>query len=298
MKFDRLLGILTVLLQHERVTAPQLAKKFEVSRRTIGRDIDALCVAGIPVITHQGIGGGITIAEGFKFDKTVFTSDELAGIIAALKGIGSVSNQPQIERTLDKLGANKAASNPAPMLIDLAADHKEQLTEKIETIKKAILNRRVIEFDYYYEKGEARRRIEPDTVLYYWSSWYVSGFCLARQGWRLFKLTRLWNLKLSGDTYTPREMPEEPEEQEGGAQRLIKLAALFDKSVKYKLIETYGMDSFSESPNGLHFEMDFSDRQFLIRWLLGFGDKVRVLKPKAIVDDIKSAARKILSNYE
>ena len=197
MKFDRLLGILTVLLQNERVTAPRLAKKFEVSRRTIIRDIDALCVAGIPIVTHQGIGGGIAIAEGFKFDKTVLTEDERSGIIAALKGIGSVSNQRQIERTLDKLGGGRFVSEREPVVIDLASFHKEQLTEKIETIKQAIHNQRLIEFDYYYEKGQSRRRIEPYSVIYHWSSWYVTGFCVKRQDWRLFKLTRLWNLKPS-----------------------------------------------------------------------------------------------------
>src|SRR5215510_12130999 len=109
MKLDRLIGILTSLLQNDpghangRVTAPELAEKFEVSRRTIGRDIDTLCMAGIPVVTYQGSGGGISIADGFKLDKSVLTADELSGIIAALKGIGSVSQQPYIERTLDKL---------------------------------------------------------------------------------------------------------------------------------------------------------------------------------------------------
>ncbi|MCL1821183.1 MAG: HTH domain-containing protein, partial [Oscillospiraceae bacterium] len=93
MKLDRLLGIVTILLQKDRVTALELAEKFEVNRRTIGRDIDALCMAGIPVVTHQGVGGGISIAEGFKLDKTVLTTEELSDIIAALKGIGSVSER-------------------------------------------------------------------------------------------------------------------------------------------------------------------------------------------------------------
>ena len=83
MKLDRMLGILNILLQKDRVTAPELAEKFEVNRRTIGRDIDSLCKAGIPVVTHQGTGGGISIAEGFKLDKSILTTDELSGIIAA-----------------------------------------------------------------------------------------------------------------------------------------------------------------------------------------------------------------------
>ena len=101
MKLDRLLGILTILLKNDRVTAPQLAEKFEVTRRTIGRDIDALCQAGIPIITHQGGGGGISIADGYKLDKSILTADELSSIIAVLKGIGSVSEKSQVDLLYD-----------------------------------------------------------------------------------------------------------------------------------------------------------------------------------------------------
>jgi predicted DNA-binding transcriptional regulator YafY len=193
MKLDRLLGILTILLQKDRVTAPYLAERFEVNRRTIGRDVDTLCQAGIPIVTYQGAGGGISIAEGFKLDKSVLTTDELSGIIAALKGIGSVAEQSYIERTLTKLGANSDAviSMNEPIVIDLASYYKSDLTTKIEAIKRAILGRRLIEFDYYYEKGESHRRIEPYIVIFQWTSWYVFGFCLDQQDWRLFKLLRL-----------------------------------------------------------------------------------------------------------
>lgn len=132
MKLDRLMGILTVLLQQDQVSAPWLAEKFEVTRRTIGRDIDALCQAGIPIITRQGKGGGISIAEGFKLDKSVLTADELSGMIAALKGIGSVSDESRMKQTLDKLGARQGAvvSLREPIIIDLASHHKTSLTEK------------------------------------------------------------------------------------------------------------------------------------------------------------------------
>lgn len=75
MKLDRLLGILTLLLQNDRITTPYLAERFEVTRRTVSRDIDALCRAGIPIVTHQGFGGGISIAEGFRLDKSVLTGE-------------------------------------------------------------------------------------------------------------------------------------------------------------------------------------------------------------------------------
>ena len=299
MKLDRMLGILTILLQNNRVTAPFLASKFEVSRRTVGRDIDALCSAGIPIITYQGTGGGISIADGFRLDKSVLTADELSGIIAALKGIGSVSEQTRIERILDKLHANSNAvvSLREPVIIELASHYKGQLTEKIELIKHAVLEQRIIEFDYYYEKGMSRRRIEPYYVIFQWAAWYVFGFCLKRRDWRMFKLMRLWNLMFTDDGYTSREIP--PERYDFNAQfpDKNKLVALFDPSEEYKLIETYGLGCCTEEGDKLRLEIGFTNHEFVISWLLSFGGKVKVLEPDDIADEIKNAAKKIFSLY-
>jgi predicted DNA-binding transcriptional regulator YafY len=303
MKLDRLLGILTVLLQKDRVTAPELAEKFEVSRRTIGRDIDALCMAGIPVVAHQGAGGGLTIAEGFKLDKSVLTADELSGIIAALKGIGSVSEQSGIERVLDKLRANTdtVVSMREPVIIDLASYYAGQLTEKIEIIKHAILESRVIAFDYYYEKGESHRCIEPCFVIFEWSSWYVFGFCLERSDFQLFKLQRLWNLRLCDEKFVTREIPPEKRDFKArlfAEEKENKLVALFDPSEKYRLIEAYGLRCYEEIAEGLRFEIGFTKRDYILTWLLGFGGKVKVLEPEFIAEDLKTTAENILSRYE
>jgi len=299
MKLDRLMGILTILLQNDRVTAPYLAEKFEVNRRTIGRDIDTLCQAGIPIVTHQGTGGGISIAEGFKLDKSVLTIGELSGIIVALKGIGSVSEQSRIERTLDKLGANADAvvSLHEPIVIDLASYYKGHLTEKIETIKQAIFGKQIIEFDYYYEKGESHRRLELYIVIFQWASWYVFGFCLQRQDWRMFKLNRLWNLAQTNNNFTMRDIPPEKRDYNRHFSDDIKLVALFDKSVKYQLIEAYGLDSFRENDEGLHFEFGYTNKNYTISWLLSFGDKVKVIEPPDLADEIQVVAKNILSRY-
>ena len=300
MKLDRLMGILTILLQNERINAPYLAEKFEVSRRTIGRDIDALCKAGIPIITYQGSGGGISIAEGFKLDKSILTSDELSGIIAALKGIGSVSEKSQMERTLDKLFPNRdvVMSLTEPVVIDLASHYQGELTQKIEQIKKAIHEKRLIEFDYYYEKGVAHRHIEPAFVIFYWSSWYVFGFCALRQDFRLFKLRRLWDLKLCDETYIQREIPLKKRDFNSCLPDDKILVALFDPSLKYQLIETYGFDCCTETDEGLlRAEIGYTNREYIVTWLLGFGAKVKILEPADLVNDIKRMAAEILSNY-
>ena len=299
MKIDRLLGILTVLLQNERTTAPELAEKFEVNRRTIGRDIDTLCQAGIPIVTYQGVGGGISIAEGFKLDKRVLTTNELSGIIAGLKGLRSVSEPLTIERTLDKLGANAdtVVSMCEPVIIDLGSHHKSYLTEKIELIKTAVREGRRITFDYYYDKGLSQRDIEPSYVIFQWNSWYVFGFCTARQDWRLFKLMRLWNLSLSEEQFEPREVPQESQDFDARLTDDIKLTALFELSERYKLIETYGLDCFKETDEGLLFEIGFTNKGFVVDWLLRFGGRVKVLEPDYIAQAVQEAARSILERY-
>lgn len=232
--------------------------------------------------------------------KSVLTADELRNITAALKGIGSISKQSQIERILDKLhaGTDAVASLSEPIIIDLASYYKGQLTTKIEMIKKAVLERRLIEFDYFYDKGESHRRIEPYFVIFQWTAWYVFGFCTERQDWRLFKLLRLWNLSVCDETYTPREIPPEKREFNAHITEEIELVALFEPSEKYKLIETYGLDCFTETPDGILFECSFSSREYLISWLLGFGNKVKVLEPADIAEGVKAAAENILSRYK
>jgi predicted DNA-binding transcriptional regulator YafY/general stress protein 26 len=300
MKLDRLLGILVVLMQNDRVTAPYLSQKFEVTRRTIGRDIDALCQAGIPVVTRQGAGGGISIAEGFKLDKSVLTTDELSGIIAALRGLGSVSGTSQMERTLDKLGAGKDAvvSLKEPVVIDLAAHHKTSLTEKIAGLKRAIGERRLVEFDYYYEKGRTRRRVEPCLILFQWTAWYLFGFCRERADFRMFKLARLWDLEVCEETFAPREIP--PERCDFGAflHDDEKLVALFEPSAQYRLIEEYGLGCYAVTEDGrLRLEIGFTNRDFIVQWLLGFGEKVRVLEPSSVAEALRQTAKKMLEAY-
>jgi len=301
MRLDRLLGILTILLQYDRVSAPILAEKFEVSRRTISRDIDALCQAGIPIVTQQGGNGGISIAAGFKLDKSVLTSDELSSIVAALKGLGSVTKEAQIERVLDKLSASKdtVVSLQESMVIDLSSHYRGRLTEKIGLIKQAIRESRLIEFDYFYDKGTTHRLIEPYFVSFQWSDWYVFGFCLKRHDFRLFKLTRLWELKLGTEFFHPRAIPPEKRKFNTRFTNHLKLVALFDPSVRYQLIDAYGPQSFSETTDGLlRIEIGFTNEDYIVGWLLSFGDKARVLEPATLAERISQIAIKIVANYK
>ena len=301
MKIDRLLGILTILLQNDRVTSTFLARRFEVTRRTINRDIDALCMAGIPVVTHQGGGGGISIAEGYKLDKSILTTEELSGIIAALKGIGSVSEKTQIEQTLEKLIPNSEAmvSLVEPIIIDLASHQKGSLTEKITLLKQAIQKKNLIEFDYFYEKGETHRTIEPYFIAFKWTSWYVFGFCLDREDFRTFKLPRICNLHISDAEFSPRAIPAEKRDLDAHFTDREKIVAVFDKSVKYQLIENYGEYCYKETEDGkLQVEIRYTNREYMISWLLGLGDKVKIIEPIDLANEVKRIAQNIFKLYK
>ena len=177
MKIDRLIGIITTLQQKKTVTAPYLAEKFEVSRRTINRDIEDICKAGIPIVTTQGANGGISIMDGFSLDTTVFTEQELAAIFTGLKSLDSVSNSASAEKLAQKIGGSAAIRLADNMVIDLSSFYKDDLAAKIDGIKQAMKESKCITFHYCYNKGEADKLIEPYLIVFKWSDWYVFGFC-------------------------------------------------------------------------------------------------------------------------
>lgn len=298
MKLDRLLGMLTVLLQRDGVTAPQLAARFEVSRRTVSRDIDALCQAGIPIVTRQGGGGGIAIAEGYKLDRSVLTTDELASLIAALKGLGTVSEAPRMQRLLDKFsaGSDAVVSLREPIVIDLATYYKGDLSEKIPCLRRAIGEQRVVAFDYHSAKGVSRRRVEPALIVFRWEAWYLFGYCREREDWRMFKLGRMLDLAVEEEGFAPREIELDRMDFDAHLPDDRPLVALFQPAARYRLIEDYGTQSFTELADGrLRLSIGYTNRDFILRWLLGFGDQAQVLEPAALAEEIRRIAQNLLA---
>lgn len=300
IKIDRLIGIITVLLQKDKITAPLLAEKFEVSRRTINRDIEDICKAGIPIVTTQGYDGGIAIAEGYKIDKTIFTSDELESIFIGLQSLDSISQISHKNNLMDKLSLDQNAvmSNTGNILIDLSSHYKNSLTHKIECIKLAINKQRLVSFRYFYNKGDIDKIIEPYLIVFKWSAWYVFGYCLEREAFRLFKLNRLWSLTYMNEYFEQREVPLEQLEFDSYFSDNIQLIALFEPKVKYRLIEEYGIESFTHTESGkLMFKMGFASNENLLSWVLSFGDAVEVIEPKEVCYELKKQANNILKKY-
>ena len=299
MKMERLIGILSILLQGEKVTAPELAEQFEVSRRTIQRDIESLCRAGIPIATAQGAGGGISIMEGYRIDRTVLTAPEMQAILAGLRSLDSVSGTRRYAQLMEKLstGTGGLVTSGAHMLIDLASWYKTSLPPKIELIQGAIEQHRTIHFTYYSPKGESVRTVEPCYLVFHWSAWYVWGWCRSREAFRLFKLNRMTELA-TGELFEFRPAPLPDLEPERVFLVNYQVTVLFNPTCRWRLVEEYGADRFTEEPDGrLRFTGGFPDADSVLSWVLTFGDKAELLEPEKLREQLGALTKALAHRY-
>lgn len=301
MKINRHIGILSLLLQKDKVTAAELSEKFEVSRRTIARDIDDICMAGIPIVTTQGKDGGISIMEGYKIDRILLLMEDLKAIFTGLKGLDSVSDSPSYRQLMDKLSAENSEISGFgdEIIIDLAAWDKSAVSGKIELIKNAVKNGEKITFKYYSPNGESVRTIEPYHLIFQWSSWYVWGYCMTRQDYRLFKLTRLFDLKNTGEKCEPRDVPPYKCERLWHLNGQITATVRFDDSMKWRVIDEYGMEIPKFNDDGsIEISHTWSDKQNFFGMILSYGDKAEIISPPELRDEFSKLVKKISEIYK
>lgn len=300
MKIDRLIGILSVLLQKENTTAPELAEKFEVSRRTINRDIEDLCKAGIPIQTTQGVGGGIRIMDGFSMDRTLLTSKDMKMIMAGLRSLDSVSGSHYYGQLMEKIkpGSSEFITGSDAILIDLSSWNKDVIAPKVSLIQDAIEDRRMISFTYYAPSGDSKREIEPYYLIFKWSSWYVYGFCRLRQDFRMFKLNRMDKITLGQSGFEMREVPVPDLSRTRLYPKNIEITALVEADMKWRLVEEFGPHCYKELSDGkLLFNGFYSDMESMISWILTFGDKIEILEPTKVREELLRTVNKIGKVY-
>lgn len=333
MKIDRLIGILSVLLKQEKVTAPELAARFEVSRRTINRDIEDICRAGIPIVTRQGVNGGISIMEGYRIDKTLLTASDLKAIFTGLKSLDSISGNNRYRQLMEKLAPpvqnaalsetkqTDASSVPSvPIVrpkrkpsvssdshpdadehirIDLSSFYKDSLAPKIERLHRAIEEHELVCFQYYGPNGTGMRVIEPYLLVFQWESWYIWGFCLDRQDYRMFKLNRLAELNGKGEFFVPREYPEFDNSPERPfVNENILMTAVFEPQAKWRLIEEYGLNCYTDREDGkLTVKLGFTNKDVLFSWLLGFGSQAELVEPEELRKEFVELVDRIYGKY-
>lgn len=301
MKIERLIGILSILLQKDKITAQELASKFEVSRRTILRDVAALSMAGIPILSEQGQGGGISIMEGYKVDRTVLSSEDMKAILTGLQSLDSVSGTNRYRQLMERISINSSDTINVDnhIIIDLSNWDKSAVTDKIELIKTAIEQTKKIAFHYFSQNGESERMIEPYHLVFQWKDWYVWGYCTKREDYRMFKLTRMTELTLTDEKNPDRIVPEYICKKLWDNIDGIEVVVKFDNSVKWRIIDEFGVDSLKYNEHGdIIVTITWSNISALYQYILSFGDKAEIITPMEYRQNFAQFLKKMQRKYE
>lgn len=290
---SRLFEIVLLLLEKGKLTARELSEYFEVSQRTILRDLDKLLVSGVPIITHKGYQGGISINKNYQMDTTLITEEERQSILDGLRALDSVSALPLLPDFMRRL---LGYDNYYDIMdIDLSSWYGTTLINKIEDIKRAIHNNHKITFVYYSNKGEQSKKVSPHKIIFRWSSWYVLGICDVAKEFRLYKMNRMDQIVETGEIFERQEYS--PREDCFEEVNYI-LKASFHPKVKFRLIDEYGVGCYTKKKDKLFFEKEFTNKEYMISWILSYGKEVEVLEPKEVRQEIKEIIKNMEDLYE
>lgn len=308
MKMTRIISIIMLLLEHDLISATKLAEMFEVSPRTIYRDVDTILMAGIPVETFPGVTGGISIMPEYKIDKKLFTLSDITALLIGLGSIHSTLSNEELMATIVKIKGLVPADqykNIETTLNQITIDHtpwhgNQRLISNINLIKSAMSDKRLITFKYYDRLGKKSfRKIEPYRLALKNASWYIQGYCCDRNDFRIFSISRMEALKLSDEQFTPREFDYNSKDLEfrtGQNPTLLKLRV--HESLRGNILEYCSEESIQDVEEG-HFIAYFSmvEDDYWYSILLQFGDKCECLEPFHVREELKNRISNMLNLY-
>lgn len=301
MQLDRLIQIVFLLLRHENITAKQLAEELGVSTRTIYRDIDILSVAGIPITSQKGYGGGLSLIQGFSLDKSYFTQEEQNNIIQALQILKS-SNYPDAEKALNKVAGLFSHNLQSEWLeIDFSYwGSPEKERNNITALERAIINKYVITFTYFNAGLTITNQIvEPLKLVFKSHAWYLVAYSKRKNDIRTYKMSRIRELQITNQLFE-RELPKDfsitPTYKEEYNTPIFILH--FSEKIAYKVYDEFQEKYIKKLDNGtleVAFRYQLSDWTFL--YLLSFGEYVEIIEPVEARIILREKAQKILSMY-
>lgn len=298
MEQSRLFKIVYYLLEKGKSTAPELAKKFEVSIRTIYRDLDAISTAGIPIYATQGKGGGIFIMQDFVLNKSILSEQEKKQILMALQGIAATENN-QSEELLTKLGGLFQSKVTNWIEVDFSKWYKSTPNYDVfNLIKNAIFNQHMITFSYFAQEGNySNRTVEPIKLIFKNKDWYLYGFCLLRNDFRFFKLTRIKNLEISSDTFI-RKVDNIPEiETTFKNENIILVKLKFSPKAAFRVYDEFTDNISKDNQGNLYVNIELPDSETLFSYILSFGDNVEILEPAYLRHGMKEKLSLMLEKY-
>lgn len=308
MKVDRLVSIIMILLEKKQVGAQELADMFEVSRRTIYRDIDAISMSGIPVCSKSGIGGGFEIMPEYKVDKKVFSKDELAALLMGLTSLSGMIQGEDLVHALAKVRsfipadqARSIALKANQICIDLNPwMGNGNIKRSLELVKSALQENRLLSFTYMDGHGnKTRRTVEPYQLVLKSNHWYFQGYCRSKNDYRLFRLSRMTELQMLPEIYEPRDYEKPILDFEGILETLqTDIKIRIHKSVLDRVLEVCTYDRVT--PDGEEYYLvnyPFIERDYYYDMLLSLGDKCECLEPAHVREEVKRRIQSMASIY-
>ena len=296
MQESRLFRIVYYLLENGKATAPELAQKFEVSVRTIYRDIDAISSVGIPIYAAQGKGGGISILSDYTLEKSFFSEQEREQILMALQGIMATTGKTSDE-LLTKLSGLFQMKYTKWIEVDFSdwVQGKPQ-QNTFDLIKNAIFQKKVISFCYFNSKGNnSKRNARPICLVFKSKDWYLYAFCLLRNDYRFFKLTRIRQVEMLSDTFTQDFTPIRIEKQIH-IEKTITVKLKFDRRIAFRVYDEFTDNITEDTQGNLYVQVNLPDNEILYSYLLSFAEYVEVLEPQCIRKQIKKRLQKCKRN--
>ena len=297
MKDNRLFRILYYILEKEKVTANELADKFEVSVRTIYRDIDSISSVGVPIFTTQGKGGGIKIDNEFILNKSLFDTNEKEQIIAALQGLEK-TNEAYKSELITKLSALFKIKNSNWIEIDFTSwGSNNTYQDLFNALKTTIINKNIISFSYNSSKAEKiNRKVKPNRLLFKEQDWYLYAFCLLRNDFRYFKLSRIKDLEVLAINYEDN-FENAVLKKELKYENIVNIKLKFDKSVAFRVYDEFNEAIEEDEKGNLYVEIKIPNNYKLYNYIFSFGSNVEILEPKEIRNQFKNMINEIAKKY-
>lgn len=297
MQESRLFKIVYYLMNKGYSTAPELAEKFEVSIRTIYRDIDVISSAGIPIYATQGKGGGIAISKDFILDKSLLSKEEKEQVLMALQGLIATDNK-YADELLSKLGSLFQIQNTNWIEVDFSNWVKGNMSDDIfNCIKEAIFKKNIIQFQYYGSTEVTERKAAPLKLVFKSKDWYLYAYCMLRNDNRFFKLSRIKNLQVLDETY-PTDIPiPKAVTKQVELEKTIPVILKFDKSMAFRIIDEFRDEIVEDASGDLYVHTHLPDSEVLYSYLFSFSDSVEVIEPESVREQYKIKLKKMINKY-
>jgi predicted DNA-binding transcriptional regulator YafY len=308
MRIDRMLTIIVMLLNRDRITARELADKFEVSVRTVYRDIDAINIAGIPVVSYSGNDGGFGIMENYKIDRQLLSLNDMLTILTALKGINTGLDDREVDSAIEKISSLVPKEKVEEMqlffkqmVIDISPyGHTEKYKNKVKAIQRSIADNKLICIIYTNAKGEKlERTIEPMTLLIKGYTWYLFAFCRERNDYRIFRLSRIKNVEILDQNFLRKDASYKKFiSQNDEAQATTNIVLKFSSNARVKVEDYFEEEQMEIQENGdIIVRVSYPEDEWVYSFILSYGEHVEVLEPPWIKKIINEKAKKILEKY-